>query len=46
MGVPLPGESMIIAASIYAATTGRLNIAIVIACCRGGSDPGRTMRAI
>ncbi len=26
MGVPFPGESMIIAASVYAATTGRLSI--------------------
>ena len=30
MGVPLPGESMLIAASVYAATTGRLSIAVVI----------------
>ena len=31
MGLPLPGESTLIAASIYAATTGRLSIAAVIA---------------
>ena len=40
MGVPLPGESMIIAASLYAATTGRLNIAIVIACAAAGAILG------
>ncbi len=31
MGLPLPGESMIIGAAIYAATTGKLDIAGVIA---------------
>ncbi len=31
MGVPLPGESMIIGAAIYAATTGKLDITGVIA---------------
>ena len=30
MGVPLPGESMVIGAAIYAATTGKLDIAGVI----------------
>ena len=40
MGVPFPGESMIIAASVYAATTGKLNIAAVVACCAGGAIMG------
>lgn len=40
MGMPLPGESMIIAASIYAATTGRLNIGVVIASAAAGAILG------
>jgi membrane protein DedA with SNARE-associated domain len=40
MGLPLPGESMIIGASIYAATTGRLQIAFVIAAAIGGAIMG------
>ena len=40
MGVPLPGESMIIAASVYAATTGRLDIVILIACAAAGAIMG------
>jgi membrane protein DedA with SNARE-associated domain len=40
MGAPLPGESMIIAASLYAAATGRLNIGIVIAVAAAGAILG------
>lgn len=40
MGVPLPGESMIIAAAIYAATTGKLHIAGVIAAAIAGAVMG------
>ena len=40
MGVPLPGESMLIGASIYASTTGRLNIAFVIAAAACGAILG------
>ena len=40
MGVPLPGESMIIAASIYAATSGKLNIGIVIGAAAAGAILG------
>ena len=40
MGVPFPGESLIIAASVYAATTGRLNIVGVIAAAITGRDHG------
>ena len=40
MGLPLPGESMIIAASIYAATTGKLQIAFVIAAAAAGAIIG------
>jgi membrane protein DedA with SNARE-associated domain len=40
MGVPLPGESMIIAASLYAATTGRLSIGMVIAAAAAGAILG------
>ena len=31
MGLPLPGESLIIAAAVYCATTGKLHIAGVVA---------------
>ncbi len=40
MGVPLPGESLIIGASIYAATTGRLGIVGVIAAAIVGAIMG------
>ncbi len=40
MGVPLPGESMIIAAGVYAATTGKLNIGLVIAAAAAGAIMG------
>lgn len=40
MGVPLPGESLIIGASIYAATTGRLGIVGVIAAAIAGAIMG------
>ncbi len=31
LGIPLPGESMLIAAALYCAATGKLNIALVVA---------------
>ena len=40
MGVPFPGESMIIGASIYAATTGKLHIYGVIPAAIGGAIMG------
>ena len=40
MGIPFPGESMVIAASIYAATTGRLQIWAVVAAAIGGAIMG------
>ncbi len=40
MGCPLPGESMVIAASIYAATTGKLDIAGVIGAAVAGAIMG------
>ncbi len=40
MGVPAPGESLVIAAAVYAATTGRLDIAGVIAAAIGGAIMG------
>ncbi len=40
MGVPLPGESLIIAASVYAATTGRLGIVGVIVAATCGAIMG------
>ena len=40
MGLPLPGESMIIAASIYAATTGKLSIEGVVAAAAAGAIMG------
>ena len=39
MGLPLPGEAILIAAAIYAGKTGGLNIAEVIAAALGGLDP-------
>ena len=39
-GVPLPGESMVIGASIYAATTGKLDITGVIAAAIAGAIMG------
>ncbi len=40
MGLPFPGESLIIAASVYAATTGKLHIAGVIAAAIAGAIMG------
>ena len=40
MGVPFPGESMLIAAGIYAATTGKLNFELVIAAAASGAILG------
>ncbi len=40
MGLPLPGESMIIGTSIYAATTGRLEIVLVITAAAAGAILG------
>ena len=40
MGMPFPGESMIIGASVYAATTGKLHIAFVVAAAIGGAIMG------
>ena len=40
MGIPLPGESLVIAASIYAATTGRLQIWAVVLAAIGGAIMG------
>lgn len=39
-GIPIPGETMLLAAGVYAATTGRLNIAGVIACAAAGATVG------
>jgi membrane protein DedA with SNARE-associated domain len=39
-GFPVPGETMLLAAAVYAATTGRLNIAAVIACAAMGAILG------
>jgi membrane protein DedA with SNARE-associated domain len=40
MGLPLPGESMLIGASIYAAATGKLDIAFVITAAAAGAILG------
>jgi membrane protein DedA with SNARE-associated domain len=40
MGVPLPGESMLIGASIYAGTTGKLDIVFVIVAAAAGAILG------
>ncbi|WP_254070425.1 DedA family protein [Acidisphaera sp. L21] len=40
MGVPAPGESLIIAAAVYAATTGRLGIVGIILAAIGGAIMG------
>jgi membrane protein DedA with SNARE-associated domain len=40
MGIPLPGEATVIAASIVAGTTHELNIALVIAAAAGGAIAG------
>jgi membrane protein DedA with SNARE-associated domain len=40
MGLPLPGESLLIGAAIYAGTTHRLNIALVVLSVAAGSFVG------
>jgi membrane protein DedA with SNARE-associated domain len=40
IGVPLPGEATLVAAAIYAGTTGRLDIALVIVAAAGGAIVG------
>ncbi len=40
MGVPFPGEATLIAAAIYAGTTGRLDIALVVAAAAAGAVLG------
>lgn len=40
IGLPLPGESLMIAAAIYAATTHQLNIFVVVALAAGGAICG------
>ena len=40
MGVPLPGESMLLAGAVYAGTTGRLEIVPVILAASGGAVLG------
>ncbi len=40
MGAPLPGESIVIAAAVYAATTGRLDITLVVAAAAMGAIMG------
>jgi membrane protein DedA with SNARE-associated domain len=39
-GLPVPGETMLLTASVYAATTGRLNIALVITAAAAGAIIG------
>src|SRR5689334_19326894 len=40
MGLPVPGETTLVTAAIYAATTGRLNIWLVIAAAATGAIVG------
>ena len=40
VGIPLPGETALIAAATYAATTGHLNIWVVFACAAAGAIIG------
>jgi membrane protein DedA with SNARE-associated domain len=40
MGAPLPGESLLIAAALYAATTGRIDITLVVAVASIGAIVG------
>jgi membrane protein DedA with SNARE-associated domain len=42
VGAPIPGETMLVAASAYAAA-GHLNIALVVICCIGGVWLGSTL---
>ncbi len=43
IGVPFPGETMLLIASAYAASTGALNIFGVIACAAGGAMTGDSL---
>ena len=40
MGIPVPGETMLLAASVYAGTTHRLAVAVVIAAAAAGAIAG------
>jgi membrane protein DedA with SNARE-associated domain len=40
MGLPLPGESLLIASALYASSTGKLNIALLITCAAIGAVLG------
>src|SRR5919205_4441136 len=40
MGIPVPGETMLVVASIYAGTTNRLEIGLVIAAAAAGAILG------
>lgn len=40
MGIPFPGETMLITAAIYAGNTNRLNIILVIAAAAAGAIVG------
>ncbi|WP_090475680.1 DedA family protein [Nakamurella panacisegetis] len=40
VGIPLPGETALIAAATYAATTGHLNIWVIFACAAAGAILG------
>jgi hypothetical protein len=42
LGVPFPGETMLVTAAIYAGTTGVLSIAFVIAAAVGGPSSATT----
>ena len=39
-GIPLPGETSLVLASIYAGATGELNVSLVIACAAAGAITG------
>src|ERR671927_1221360 len=43
LGVPFPGETMLVTAAIYAGTTGNLSIALVIAAAVAGGTLGGNM---
>jgi membrane protein DedA with SNARE-associated domain len=40
MGIPFPGETMLISAALYAGVTHHLNIAVVIVAAAGGAIIG------
>ncbi|MGH6869473.1 MAG: DedA family protein, partial [Methylocella sp.] len=39
-GIPLPGETSLVLASIYAGATGAINLSLVIACAAAGAITG------